>query len=133
MILEYATNVLNIKDAGHEEVDSNAVPVISKLSCSLKGQEEMVFIPDQRSWLYKVLGKDSIVGKYYCSYGLNPAFQEKLNLPPLAFTAFSSTGEVRAFELTTHRFFKGTLFQPSLDSSLPNPNPLIKSFFEACS
>ena len=133
MILEYATNVLKIKDAGHEEINSKAVPVISKLSCSLKGQEELVLIPDKRSWLYKVLGMESITGKYYCSYGLNPAFQERLNLSPFVFTAFSPTGEVRAFELMTHRFFKGTLFQPSLDSSLENPNPLITSFLEACS
>ncbi|HZB13380.1 MAG TPA: hypothetical protein VE467_10145 [Chryseolinea sp.] len=133
MILEYATNVLKIKDAGHEEINSKAVPVISKLSCSLKGQEELVLIPDKRSWLYKVLGMESITGKYYCSYGLNPAFQERLSLSPFVFTAFSPTGEVRAFELMTHRFFKGTLFQPSLDSSLENPNPLITSFFGACS
>ena len=79
-----------------------------------------------------VLQAETVVGKYYCSYGINPAFQESLNKLPLIFTAFSPTGEVRAFELTGHRFFKGTLFQPSLDSSAENPNPLIKSFFEAC-
>jgi CTP synthase (UTP-ammonia lyase) len=132
MILEYAKNVLNIKDAGHEESDSDSVPVISKLRCSLKGQQELVSITDKSSWLYNVLGREYIVGKYYCSYGVNPVFQERLNQFPFVFTAFSPTGEVRAFELKTHRFFKGTLFQPSLDSSTENPNPLIKSFFEAC-
>ena len=132
MIIEYAKNVLNFTDAGHAENEPDAIPVVSKLSCSLKGQEELVSITDKSSWLYKVLREDTVVGKYYCSYGINPAFQESLNKLPLVFTAFSPTGEVRAFELKTHRFFKGTLFQPSLDSSEANPNPLINSFFEAC-
>ena len=132
MIVEYAKNVLNIKDAGHAENEPDAIPVISKLSCSLKGQQELVSITDKSSWLYNVLCEETVVGKYYCSYGINPAFQESLNKLPLVFTAFSPTGEVRAFELKTHRFFKGTLFQPSLDSSEEHPNPLIKSFFEAC-
>jgi CTP synthase (UTP-ammonia lyase) len=132
MIIEYAKNVLNIEDAGHAESEPDAIPIISKLSCSLKGQEELVSITDKSSWLYAVLREETVVGKYYCSYGINPAFQESLNKLPLIFTAFSPTGEVRAFELKTHRFFKGTLFQPSLDSSEAYPNPLIKSFFEVC-
>ncbi len=132
MIIEYAKNVLKIKDAGHAENEPDAIPVVSKLSCSLKGQEELVSITDKSSWLYAVLQAETVVGKYYCSYGINPAFQESLNKLPLVFTAFSPTGEVRAFELKEHRFFKGTLFQPSLDSSAEYPNPLIKSFFEAC-
>jgi len=132
MIIEYAKNVLKVKDAGHAENEPNAIPVVSKLSCSLKGQEELVSITDKSSWLYAVLQAETVIGKYYCSYGINPAFQERLNKLPLVFTAFSPTGEVRAFELKEHRFFKGTLFQPSLDSSAENPNPLIKSFFEAC-
>jgi len=131
MIIEYAKNVLKIKDAGHAENEPNAIPVVSKLSCSLTGQEELVSITDKSSWLYAVLQAGTVVGKYYCSYGINPAFQESLNKLPLVFTAFSPTGEVRAFELMEHRFFKGTLFQPSLDSSAEHPNPLIKSFFEA--
>jgi CTP synthase (UTP-ammonia lyase) len=132
MIIEYAKNVLKIKGAGHAESEPEAISVISKLSCSLKGQQELVSIADKSSWLYKVLHTETIVGQYYCSYGVNPAFQESLKKLPLVFTAYSPTGEVRAFELTTHRFFKGTLFQPSLDSSAENPNPLIISFFEAC-
>jgi CTP synthase (UTP-ammonia lyase) len=132
MLIEYARNVLNIHDAGHQESDSTVNNIISKLSCSLKGQQEQVYIADRTSWLYDVLKTDSIIGKYYCSYGVNPAFQEKLNNYPMVFTAFSPVGEIRAFELRGHRFFKGTLFQPSLDSSMEHPNPLIVDFFNVC-
>jgi CTP synthase (UTP-ammonia lyase) len=132
MILEYAKNVLRMDEAGHEESDSKRYPVISKLRCSLKGEEERVVIPDKQSWLYEVLNTSTITAKYYCSYGINPLFQEILGEFPLVFTGFSPTGEVRAFELKGHRFFKGTLFQPSLSSSPERPNPLIVSFFAAC-
>ena len=132
MILEYAKNVLQITNVGHEENEPDTVHIISKLHCSLKGQEELVNITDRNSWLYHVLKTDTIIGRYYCSYGLNPVYRERLNNFPFVFTAVSPTGEVRAFELRNHRFFKGTLFQPSLDSSPDKPNPLIVSFFKAC-
>jgi CTP synthase (UTP-ammonia lyase) len=132
MLLEYAKNVLNIEGAGHEESDPNSVLVISKLLCSLKGQQETISIPEKNSWLYQTLKTHSYVGKYYCSYAINPQYQKALSTYPLIFTAFSPTGEARAFELTNHRFFKGTLFQPALDSTNENPNPLILSFLNAC-
>jgi CTP synthase (UTP-ammonia lyase) len=132
MIIEYAKNVLKIKNAGHEEIDPAADLVISKLSCSLKGKQEIVEIRDTDSWPFDVLKTDRLVGHYFCGYGVNPSYHEILNHYPFVFTAFSSTGEVRAFELKEHRFFKGTLFQPSLDSSPEKPNPFVVSFFEAC-
>lgn len=132
MLLEYAKNVLKLESAGHEESDSNALPVISKLSCSLRGEEETVSIPNENSWLFQTLKTKSYVGKYFCSYGVNPVYQKVLTQYPMVFTAFSPTGEARAFELAGHRFFKGTLFQPALDSTRENPNPLILSFLQAC-
>lgn len=132
MIIEYARNVLNLKNAGHEESDPGANHIISKLSCSLKGKEEEVFIRDKTSWLYDVLKTERFVGRYYCNYGINCIYRDQLDQYPMAFTAFSATGEVRAFELKEHPFFKGTLFQPPLDSSQHHPNPLLLSFFKFC-
>jgi CTP synthase (UTP-ammonia lyase) len=133
MVVEYARNVLGFLDARHEESDPEAShKVITKLSCSLKGGQENVFITDRHSWLYKVLKTEKFTGYFFCSYGVNPADQSRLNQPPFSFTAFSTKGEARAFELRTHRFFKGTLFQPSLDSTAENPNLLMLDFFRFC-
>lgn len=133
MVVEYARNVLGISDAGHEESDPQ-VPelVISKLSCSLKGQQGEVIITDKQSWLYQVLKKDTFTGFFNCNYGVNPLYAKKLDQYPFVFTAFDPSGEVRALELKGHRFFKGTLFQPPLDSTPENPNPLIMSFLNHC-
>lgn len=133
MVVEYARNVLGYLGAAHAESDPEAChKVISKLSCSLKGRQEDVFITDRQSWLYKTLGMEKITGHFYCSYGLSPADQPRLDQYPFVFTAFSKEGEARAFELKEHRFFNGTLFQPSLDSSAKYPNPLVLDFFHCC-
>lgn len=134
MVVEYARNVLGFKDAGHEESEPGVAQlIISKMSCSLKGQHEEVHITDLDSWLYKILKTTKITGHFNCSYGVNPVFQKSLNQYPLVFTAFSPDGVVRALELKTHRFFNGTLFQPPLDSTPEKPNPLIMDFFHECS
>ncbi|HEY3403546.1 MAG TPA: hypothetical protein VGK59_09180 [Ohtaekwangia sp.] len=131
MVVEYARNVLDFRDAGHEESEPDVSQlVISKLSCSLKGQQEEVRITDRSSWLYHVLKQDKITGYFNCSYGVNPVYQEKINQYPFVFTAFSPEGEVRGLELKNHPFFKGTLFQPPLESTAEKPNPLLVSFFE---
>lgn len=133
MVVEYARNVLGFPDAGHEESEPEVSQlVISKLSCSLKGQQEEVLLTDRTSWLYEVLKTDKIIGHFNCNYGVNRAYQEKLQQPPMVFTAFSTSGEVRGLEIKTHSFFNGTLFQPPLESTAEKPNPLILSFFKTC-
>lgn len=130
MVVEYAKNVLGIAEAGHEESEPDASQlVIAKLSCSLKGQQEEVIITDKDSWLYTILKKDVITGFFNCNYGVNPIYTSKLQQGSFIFTAFSRSGEVRGLELKGHRFFKGTLFQPPLDSSPEKPNALIMDFF----
>jgi CTP synthase (UTP-ammonia lyase) len=131
MIVEYARNVLGIKDVGHEESDPEVEHlVISKLSCSLKSKQEEVLITDKHSWLFDVLRQDKITGYFNCGYGLNPKYQNLINQYPMTFTAFSPEREARAFELKTHHFYAATLFQPPLDSTKDKPNPLLLSFFK---
>jgi len=64
MVVEYARNKLRISDAGHAESDASGNPVISMLSCSLKGQEEQIFIPDRESWLFHVFQSHTVTARY---------------------------------------------------------------------
>ncbi len=133
MVIEYARNVLGFSNASHAETDPKASDtIITQLTCSLKGKTEDVLIPDHNSWLYKTLQREKITGKFFCSYGVNKADQPAFDQAPFIFTAFSPDGEARALELKGHRFFNGTLFQPSLDSSPEKPNLLILDFFKHC-
>lgn len=133
MLIEFARNVCGITNADHEETSfSDSDFVISKLSCSLVRKEEKVTIADKKSKLYNLIKKKQITGRYFCNYGLNNNYIEILKQYGLSITALSPDGEVRAFELNSHPFFLGTLFQPTFESTFANPNPIILEFFKQC-
>lgn len=129
MLLEYARSVCGLVDADHEETNPAAADlVIAKLTCSLTGEEEQLRISDPDSLLYRLLQQSVVRGRYVCSYGLSPRFVDQLAAHGCAFTAFTAQHEVRAFELPTHPFYLGTLFQPALTSTPAHPDPLIVGF-----
>jgi CTP synthase (UTP-ammonia lyase) len=74
---------------------------------------------------------------YQCSYGFNRAFLTEFESgpmefkTPLHFTAFSDELGVRAFELTDHPFFIGTLFQPERSAATNVWHPIVRAFVEA--
>jgi CTP synthase (UTP-ammonia lyase) len=91
-------------------------------------EEEHLTIADKQSILYGIMKSDGFTGKYYCHYGLNNEYIKLLQSRGLRTTVLSDDGQVRAIELTNHRFFIGTLFQPALTSSASEPHPLIVEF-----
>jgi CTP synthase (UTP-ammonia lyase) len=131
MIIEFARNVSGIENAGHEEIDPGGDQlVITQLSCSLVEKEEELTITDTDSRLFRIIGKTHFTGSYFCSYGVNEAYRGKLSADGCSFTAFAKDGHIRAFELKSHPFFLGTLFQPALLSTKTAPNPVILAFLQ---
>lgn len=129
MIIEFARNVCQIKHADNEETNPNGSDLlIHKLACSLKEEQEQLTLIDKDSLLYQIIQSESILGKYYCSFGVNDKYVETLSEHGLTFTTKSESGQLRSFELKTHRFFLGTLFQPALTSSANTPSPIITEF-----
>jgi CTP synthase (UTP-ammonia lyase) len=138
-LIEYARNVLHITNADHTESNpGTTVPLIAKLSCSLVNKSETIRIhPNTR--LAKIYNSWKATEPYQCSYGLNSAFRDRFESAPmefktpLHFSAFNDGLEVRAFELTDHPFYIGTLFQPERSALMPNPtaHPLISAFIKA--
>lgn len=133
MIIEFARNVCNIANADHEETNPTASDLlISKLACSLVEQEEELTITTTDSILFDSIKKNNLQGRYFCSYGINSKYIDALKLNGLQLTAIAANGEVRAFELKSHPFFVGTLFQPALTSTVNEPNPLLVKFVQQC-
>lgn len=131
MVIEFARNVCGITSADHEETNPDSADLlISKLYCSLVEQEEKLTIADKNSILFDVIKKEEFLGRYFCSYGINSKYTDTLKSNGLKLTAISSDGEARAFELNSHPFFVGTLFQPALTSTFDEPNPLIVEFIK---
>lgn len=133
MIIEFARNVCGITNADHEETNPDASDLlISKLACSLVEQQEELTITDTHSILFNSIKKTNLLAKYFCSYGINNKYMDALKSKGLQTTAITASGEVRAFELKSHPFFVGTLFQPALTSAPNEPNPLLVKFIQKC-
>lgn len=129
MVIEFARNVLGITDAEHAEYDPYASKlVVNPLSCSMAGKVLEVNIIDKTSRTYKIFGTDKIYEKYYCNFGLNPAYQDQLNNNGLKIVGSDALNEARILELDKHPFFIATLFVPQDNSTSENPHLLITEF-----
>jgi CTP synthase (UTP-ammonia lyase) len=129
MVIEFARNILNIKDAEHAEYDPYASKlVVNPLSCSMAGQTLEIQLNDKTSKTFKIFGTEKIYEKYYCNFGLNPEYQDKLNDNGFKIVGTDDLKEARILELINHPFFIATLFVPQDNSIQGNPHKLINAF-----
>ena len=131
MVVEYARNVMGIKDADHAEEHPEASNLfITSLACSLAGKvEEVRLKPDSRAFgIYK---SSRTLERFYCNYGLNPNRRAEIEQAGLYPSGFDVTEEVRILELPKAHLFLATLFVPQASSSEERPHPLFRSLLEA--
>ena len=69
--------------------------------------------------------------RYYCNFGLNPAYQEQLVHAGLEISGTDEAGEARIMELPSHPFFIGTLFVPQANSAKEKPHPIVLAFLRS--
>jgi CTP synthase (UTP-ammonia lyase) len=130
-LIEYARNVVGIKDADSAENNPGAAKlVISRLSCSLvEVQSEIVLVPG--SLLHQSYGSLTIMEGYHCNYGPSKESEGLLLDGNLRVAARDAAGEVRGGELRGHRFFVGTLFQPERRALKGEVPPIVREFVGA--
>ena len=139
--LEFARNVLGIKDAMHAEYDPDAPNAfIRPLICSLVGKKLAIRLkPGSRAATF--YGTTEVVESYYCNFGLNPDYREPLESAGLVISGWDDTEnasavdptlpEARVIELPEHPFFLATLFVPQAASTAERPHPLIAAFCDS--
>lgn len=118
-LLEFARNVMGLRDAQHAEYDPYASMLfVNGLSCSLAGKSfEVRLAPG--SLAAECYGTLSAHEDYYCNFGLNPAYQQPLAAAGMSISGTDETGEARIIELPGHPFFLATLFVPQAKSYHP--------------
>ncbi len=131
LVVEYARNVLGVHDAEHAESSPDAAThVITPLTCSLFGQRMDVKIrPGTKA--FDAYRRSQSTERYYCNFGLNPAYVQQLERGGLVVSGVDQDGEVRILELPSLRFFMGTLFVPQTSSAAGEPHPAVVAFVEA--
>jgi CTP synthase (UTP-ammonia lyase) len=131
-LLEYALNVLGLKEAEHAEINAQAsLPLLSRMQCTLVEKSQKVVVTSSGRFR-EIYGADDELEGYHCSYGLNRDFQHLFNGTELEVVARSEDGESRAVMLRGHPFFVGTHFQPERAALKGSLHPVVQAFFEAC-
>lgn len=131
LVVEYARNVLGVHDAEHAESSPDATTqVITPLTCSLFGRRMDVEIrPCTKA--FDAYRRAESTERYYCNFGLNPAYVQQLEHGGLVVSGLDQDGEVRILEHPALRFFMGTLFVPQTSTSAAEPHPVVVAFVEA--
>src|ERR1044071_2228514 len=82
-LLEYARNVLGLKEAAHAEIDPKApLPFVTRLRCSLVEAAQLIVVTEPGPFR-DAYGADSGVEGFCCSYGLNPKFEHLFKEGPM--------------------------------------------------
>ena len=68
---------------------------------------------------------------YYCNYGVNPEYHQRLEDSGLRVSGVGVDGEMRIVELPDHPFFLATLFLPQSRSTAAASHPLLVGYADA--
>jgi CTP synthase (UTP-ammonia lyase) len=129
--IEFARNVLGITDAEHAEHDPTAPRLlVDALACSLVGRTMDVTLVEG-SVARRAYGASGTTERYYCRFGLNPAYVEALTRGGLVTSGTDQDGEARVVELSDRRFFVATLFVPQTSSAPGAAHPLVSAYLAA--
>ncbi len=149
-VIEYARNVLGLKDANSEEADpktTNPVIHIMPEQKELLAKKQyggtirlggwpckMVQGTKLASAYAKKFGKKTVVSeRHRHRYEYNSAYREQLEEAGLKVCGTSPDNKiVEAVEITDHPFFIGTQFHPEYISRPLDPHPLFVEFVAVC-
>ncbi len=141
--IEFARNILNIKDANSTEMQSDtANPVIDMMEEQKKitnkgGTMRLGSYPciiKENSMAYKIYGKNEISERHRHRWEFNNAYLSQFeNAGMIASGINPETGLVEIIELPNHPFFIGVQYHPELKSTVENPQPIFVSFIKAAS
>jgi CTP synthase len=147
MVIEYARNVLGLKDAHTREVNPNSKNLVIDIMESQKEHlKNNLYGGSMRLGGYDAIlrngtiaqasyGKKQIVERHRHRYEVNPSFIADLEQAGLVFSGRSPDGhlmEIAELPKTKHPFFLGTQFHPEFLAHPLRPHPLFSAFIKAC-
>lgn len=140
-VIEYARNVLNLKDANSLEMDENTPhPVINLMESQKdvvnKGGTMRLGAWDckiaEESTAYKVYGSTSIEERHRHRFEFNDDYKQQIEAAGMKATGLNpETGLVEIVEIPEHNWFVGVQYHPEYKSTVANPHPLFVAFVKA--
>ncbi|NPA50643.1 MAG: CTP synthase [Epsilonproteobacteria bacterium] len=148
-IIEFARNVLGIKDAHSVEFDpqtKNPVVYLIDSFIDIQGNRQIRTTTTplggtmrlgeyecdvkENTNLYKAYNSSKIYERHRHRYEANPKYRKALEDKGMVVSG-ESNGLIEAVEIKDHPWFLGVQFHPEFTSRLKNPNPAILSFIKA--
>jgi CTP synthase len=146
MVLEYAKNVLKLKDASTEEINPKAKDLVvgvieeqrekiakKNMGGTMRlGQYEAVL--KKGSLAQKAYKASTIIERHRHRYEVNNAYVEQLEKAGVVFSGTSPDGnlmEIAELPQTAHPFFVGVQFHPELQARPLAPHPIFTAFVRA--
>ena len=140
-VIEYARNVVGLKNANSTEMDSDTkYPVISLMEDQVNVEKKGGTMR-LGSWkceiskgtlTHDIYKKNIIKERHRHRYELNFNYTESLTKSGMVLCGKNpETDLVEIIELPNHRWFIGVQFHPEYQSTVDKPHPLFKSFIKA--
>ncbi len=140
-VIEFARNVLGLKDAASTEMNKTTPhPVIdmmeSQKAVTIKGGTmrlgsylcELV----KGTRVHHIYGKTKIHERHRHRYEFNNAYLQQFEKAGMIASGINPDGKlIEIIELKDHPFFLGTQFHPELKSTVLNPHPIFVDFIKA--
>lgn len=147
MVIEYARNVLHLKDANTREIDPDSKHLVIDL---MEEQEEKLKKKNlggsMRLGSYGAVLKDNTIAslayktkvieeRHRHRYEVNNKYKTELERAGLVFSGLSPDGtlcEIAELPKSQHPFFLGTQFHPEFKARPLSPHPLFSAFMKTC-
>jgi CTP synthase len=148
-VIEFARNVLKLKDANSTEfsnTDNNVIGLLTEWyregkkeirskKSDVGGTMRLGSYPckiQNNTIAYRIYKSSNINERHRHRYEVNSEYEDKLRLKGLIFSGKSPDGSLpEIIELKTHPWFLGVQFHPELKSRPFKPHPIFISFIEA--
>jgi len=147
IVIEYARNILGLKDANTREIDPKSKHLVIDI---MESQKEILnknlYGGSMRLGEYKAIlqngtiaqkayGQKEVLERHRHRYEVNPAYIKDLEAKGLVFSGRSPEGglmEIAELPKSKHPFFLGTQFHPEFLARPLAPHPLFSAFIKAC-
>jgi CTP synthase len=139
-VIEFARNVLNLKQAHSKEMNSktpdpvitimeNQKSITEKGGTMRLGAYQCNLMPSSRA--FEIYGRETISERHRHRYEFNNNYLNSYQEAGMMASGINPEGLVEIVELPSHPWFVGVQFHPEYKSTVENPHPLFVSFIKA--
>ncbi|OEK07735.1 CTP synthase [Flavivirga aquatica] len=140
-VIEFARNVLEIKDADSAEMNANTSNPVIDLMEDQKSVTDKGGTMRLGAWacelkegsiVYDLYNTKSIKERHRHRYEFNSNYKEQMDAAGMVATGLNpDTGLVEIVEVSNHPWFVGVQYHPEYKSTVANPHPLFVAFIKA--